>query len=68
MIIDQAQWEPNEGKKLKAVFSCVLFKIKIKVGRWKMEEDNIYEYDDNNWPNKDLRTAAKGKERKGKER
>ena len=30
-----------------------------------MEEDNIYEYDDNNWPNKDLRTAAKGKERKG---
>ena len=31
-----------------------------------MEEDNIYEYDDNNWPNKDLRTAAKGKERKGK--
>ena len=27
-----------------------------------MEEDNIYEYDDNNWPNKDLRTAAKGKE------
>ena len=33
-----------------------------------MEEDNIYENDDNNWPNKDLRTAAKGKERKGKER
>ena len=36
-----------------------------KKGTVKEEEDNIYD-DDNNWPKKDLKTAAKGKERKGK--